>query len=146
MGPSNRWVLWLRWVTVMVVAGVVIPLVIGATREILWLQLLVMGLLAAILVTYQPIRQYVEGSCGGTSVAFTLSMDMLGRLFLHVGGSPERIRLGAYRGVPLWLKPAIEVAGRSEQLLIYFRFPSGFLVSQAAGNPTLTVTRNEFRL
>ena len=146
MTPSNRWLLWLRWVIVMMIAGVAIPLFMGATRDIAWVQFFAVGLLAVVVLTYQPIRQHVEGSCAGAPVSLTFSMDMLGRLFMHAGGSSQRIMLGRYYGVPLWLEWAIDSAERSERLLIYFRFPNGFLVSHAADSSPLTVTRNEFCL
>lgn len=146
MGASNRWLLWLRWVVVMAIAGVAIPLFMGATREVVWLQLPLLVLFAAVVFLYQPIRQRVEGSYAGTPIAFTLSMDILGRLFMRIGDSPQQTKLGRYIGVPLWLEPTMDIGGRQERLLIYFRFPNGFLVSPAAGSPALTVTRNQFRI
>jgi hypothetical protein len=128
----------------MAIVGVAIPLFMGATREVDWLQWPAIALLGAVVWLYQPIRQRVEGSCAGAPIAFTLSMDILGRLFIRIGDSPQQTRLGRYIGVPLWLESAADIGGRQVRLLIYFRFPNGFLVNSAAESPALTVTRNQF--
>lgn len=144
MGPSKRWLLWVRWLTLMVLALSFSALLVSPLKPH-WNAALIPVAIAALFLGYKPLKQRFEFSENGVPVTLILSMSSFCKLTLQIKtpGKFSTIKLGRYIGIPMWFEETIEVAGIQRRLLIYYRFPQGFLVSHRLNEPHITFTRNE---
>lgn len=98
-----------------------------------------------VVALYKPFKQRVEILTNGSTLVLILAMSMLGRITMRINssGHSKTVKLGSYWGVPVWFEHTVELAEHQQRLLIYFRFPNGFMVSHGLNEPPLNIARNE---
>lgn len=145
MEPAKRWLLWIRWLVVMTVVVAFIPLIAGGLSNSIWMKTAAAGAMLTVVALYKPFKQRVEIMTNDSTLVLILAMSMLGRITMQINssGRSKTVKLGSYWGVPVWFEHTVELAEHQQRLLIYFRFPNGFMVSHGLNEPPLNIARNE---
>lgn len=130
------------------VAVFAIPLLVGKFGRSSWQMWIGIAVMAALVLTYKPLKQQVEFVTEGAPVSLTLWMNLFCQLIVRMEtpSGVKSTKLGRYIGIPVWFEHTIEVADHPRRLLVYFRFPNGFMVSHGLNDKVLTITRNEICL
>ncbi len=157
MEPDKKWLLWTRWLLLMSLLVLVMPVMVrtflefaeGDTLWMAWIGIfLVVGLALYLLLSHKPIKQRVVLASSGGKIELMLSMNFFRQIEMRAfDGKALRIqKLGNYHGLPIWFEPSFDIAGEPQTLLLYFRFPDGFLVTPRKSAKALAVISNEICL
>lgn len=143
--PSRGWLLWVRWLVALAVPFTLI-LLFKMLGWPMWMAIAFLVILAAV---YVPLKQRAELQVGAHRITLELSMNLLGRLLLRVNenaGSQQVVLSRAWNsGQAMWLEPTVAVEGQPLKLLLYFRWPRGFMVS-SGNEESFSIVRNHFCL
>ena len=145
MEPAKRWLLWIRWLAAMTVVVVFIPMLAGGMSSSIWMKTAAAVAMLTVVVLYKPFKQKVEIVTNSSTLVLILAMSMSGRITMQIrsAGHSKTVKLGSYFGVPVWFEHTVEISGHQQRLLVYFRFPNGFMVSHGLNEPPLNIARNE---
>lgn len=155
MEPAKHWVAWAKSCAIVAMLLGLATLA-GHLREVQseWAAAVVVVLAILLLIVSRPVKQRMELTCGGESISLMLTINMLGRIDIHMRApsdvKPKHVKLGfcsPFRAFPLsasaWFEHTIDFWGRPRRLLVYFRLPNGFTLD-LPGNEPYKFTRNEF--
>jgi len=154
MEPAKKWLLWTRWLLLMGLMVLVFPVLIRFflqmdNGEDAWMGWTGTGMVSALtlylLISLKPIKQRVALVCDDKTVDLILSMNFFRQIEMRsFDGRTSGVKtLGHYHGLPIWFETTIDIGGKPQSLLLYFRFPNGFLVTPRRSTSAITITRNE---
>lgn len=109
------------------------------------IQWLGIALMFAILIKYKPLKQCLELQLNQHVVAFTLHLDILGRVWATSchDQAAEKSKIGKFYGFPVWLSHTIKIGSEEYKLLIWVKpYPQGFLVGHGSEPYQFKVNRN----
>ncbi len=145
MGPSNCWLLWVRWVGTLLAIVAVLGLTVGGAW---WLASA--GVVSSVLLAldYKPLKQRVTFTDRGIHLSATLYITIFGRAHMIVrqGSASEHVLLGKCQNTTNWFQCAVHVGNGPRNLLIYFRYPIGFVLSQTENDVPLHIEHSAFCL
>ena len=155
MEPAKHWLVWAKlFVILAMLLG--LAALAGVLRESKseWAAVIVVALAIFLLIVSRPVKQRIEITCEGESISLMLSINMVGRVDVYMrtptDAKPKHVKLGfclPFKAFPLsataWFEHTMDILGRPQRLLVYFRFPNGFTLG-LPGNAPYKFTRNEF--
>ena len=155
MEPAKHWLIWLKFIVILAILLGLAALA-GVLRESKseWAAAIVITAAIFLLIVSRPVKQRIDITCEGESISLMLTINMLGRVDMHTrthtDAKLKRVKLGScspFKVLPLsasaWFEHTLDILGRPQRLLVYFRFPNGFTVG-LPGNAPYKFTRNEF--